>query len=75
MAAWPQQRWQEQRRALARAYSSVAASARRLAADPAAVLDPTPLINLREAFTLTERQARRRPPAYRACTASRSESR
>ena len=65
VAAWPRQRWQEQRRALARAYSWVAASARRLAADPETVLDPTPLLNLREAFTLTERQARRRPPAYR----------
>ena len=65
VAAWPRQRWQEQRRALARAYRWVASSARTLAADPTAVLDPTPLIELRASFTLTERQARRRPPAYR----------
>ncbi len=65
VAAWPRQRWQDQRRALASAYAWVAGSARSLAIDPAATFDPTPLIGLRESFTLTERQARRRPPAYR----------
>jgi uncharacterized membrane protein YccC len=65
VAVWPRQRWHEQKRALADAYDWVAVSARRLATDPVAVLDPNPLIELREAFTLSERQARRRPPAYR----------
>jgi uncharacterized membrane protein YccC len=69
VAAWPRQRSQVQRLALAGAYRSVARHARLLATDPtdAAVVsfDPTPLISLREAFTLSERQARRRPPAYR----------
>jgi uncharacterized membrane protein YccC len=71
VAAWPRQRWQIQRLALAGAYRSVARHARLLATDPAdasgAVVsfDPTPLISLREAFTLSEHQARRRPPAFR----------
>ena len=66
VAAWPQQRWKEQRRALSGAYASVAAAARQLAADPSAVTDPTPLIELREEFSLTERKGRQRPPSYRA---------
>lgn len=65
VAAWPRQRWREQRDALRDAYRAVAGQASKLAADPSATFDPTPLIALREAFTLTERQARRRPPAYR----------
>ena len=65
VAAWPRQRWQTQRRALKHAYGWVADSARAMAADAGAVLDPTPLLELRESFTLTESQARRRPPAYR----------
>lgn len=65
VAVWPHPRWLEQRRALNAAYGWVAASARALAADPAVVLDPTPLLDMREAFTLTESQARRRPTAYR----------
>lgn len=65
VAAWPRQRWKEQRRALSDASAWLAAKARKLVTDPAATLDPTPLIELRESFTLTERQARRRPPAHR----------
>ncbi len=71
VAAWPRQRWQIQRLALANAYRSVARHARLLATestdDTGTVVsfDPTPLIALREAFTLSESQARRRPPAFR----------
>jgi uncharacterized membrane protein YccC len=65
VAAWPAQRWQRQRAALARAYRGLAIDARLLAADPAAPIDIDPLIALRESYTLTERQARRRPPAFR----------
>ena len=65
VAAWPRQRWKEQRRALSGAYAWLAASSRKLVTDPAAPLDPTPLIELRESFTMTERQARRRPTAHR----------
>lgn len=71
VAAWPRQRWQIQREALTNAYRSVARHARLLATEPVDAeralvsFDPTPLISLREAFTLSDRQARRRPPAYR----------
>ncbi len=65
VAAWPRQRWKEQRRALQEAYGWVAAGARRLADEPDAELDPTPLLELRAAYVLTESQARRRPPAHR----------
>lgn len=62
---WPQRRWRVQREALARAYGSLGAYAASLATDPEAHIDPDPLIRLRRAFTLTESQARRRPPVYR----------
>ncbi|MHA3021437.1 FUSC family protein [Mycobacterium sp. BMJ-28] len=65
IAVWPQRRWRAQREALTRAYRSLGADARRLATEPDAQVDRQPLIRLREAFTLTESQARRRPPAYR----------
>jgi uncharacterized membrane protein YccC len=65
VAAWPRQRWKEQRRALSGAYASVAAAARQLAADPSAVADPTPLIELREEFSVSERKGRHRPSSYR----------
>lgn len=65
VAAWPRQRWVAQRTALADAYGWVATTARRLALDPAASWDPTPLMDLREAVGATDRQARRRPPAFR----------
>lgn len=65
VAAWPAHRWQAQQAALADAYRSVAAGARELAADPEAALDVAPLFTLRDTYTMTERQARRRPPAFR----------
>ncbi len=69
IALWPRRRWREQRQALAAAYRSLAADARRLAhegtADAPAV-DTEPLIRLRAAFTLIDgRQVRRRPSEYR----------
>ena len=65
VAAWPRQRWQRQRHALAAAYRTVAAGARELADDPTAVIDVSTLIDLRDAHTVTERQARHQPPAVR----------
>ena len=65
ISLWPQRRWRDQREALARAYRSLGADAKRLASDPGAQVDRQPLIRLREAFTLSESQARLRPPAYR----------
>jgi uncharacterized membrane protein YccC len=65
IAVWPRHRWRVQRDALMNAYRSLGTDARNLATDPHTRLDTAPLIWLREAFTLAERQARRRPPAYR----------
>lgn len=65
IAVWPQRRWRDQRAALTEAYLALGADARRLATDPDAQIDRQPLIRLREAFTVSESQARRRPPAYR----------
>ena len=66
IAAWPTRRWRVQRSALTRAYRSLADDARKLAVDPTGHVDPEPLSSLREAFTLTDRQAGHRPLAYRA---------
>lgn len=66
VAVWPGRRWRVQREAMADAYGAVATHAHALAEDPHAVLDPAPLIALREAFTLTDRQAGRRPTAFRS---------
>ena len=66
VAIWPRRRWRVQRDGLARAYRALAADARSLAEDPSGHVDPEPLLWLREAFTLTDAQARRRPLAYRA---------
>ena len=63
---WPRRRWRVQRTALTRAYRSVAADCRTLATDPSTQVATEPLIFLRNAFTLTEAQAARRPLAYRA---------
>lgn len=65
VAAWPRQHWRVQHAALSAAYRSVADGTRQLAADPAASFDVTPLLALRDTYTVTERQARRRPPAFR----------
>jgi uncharacterized membrane protein YccC len=66
VAIWPRRRWRIQRDGLARAYRALAADARSLADDPTGHVDPEPLLWLREAFTLTDAQARRRPLPYRA---------
>ena len=66
VAIWPRRRWRVQRDGLARAYRALAADARSLGEDPKGHVDPEPLLWLREAFTLTDAQARRRPLAYRA---------
>ncbi|CAN5751996.1 FUSC family protein [soil metagenome] len=74
VAAWPRQRWQVQHLALATAYRSVARHARLLATEPVDAsgsvvsFDPTPLISLREAFTLSDRQTRSRLPERIAMT-------
>jgi uncharacterized membrane protein YccC len=63
---WPRRRWRIQRDALTRAYRSLGVDAQKLAADPEAGVDPAPLLWLRDSFTLTDGQAKRRPLAYRA---------
>ena len=65
IAIWPQRRWRVQRDALTRAYASLGTDAGNLATDPDGHVHPEALITLREAFTLPEGQARRRPPEYR----------
>lgn len=65
IAVWPQRRWRNQSEALTQAYRALGADAHRLATEPGAQIDRMPLIRLREAFTLSEAQAQRRPPAYR----------
>lgn len=65
VAIWPRRRWRAQKEALTRAYGSVAADARKLVADQDIQFDAAPLIWLRDAFTLTESQARRRPASFR----------
>ncbi|MCF6389206.1 FUSC family protein [Mycobacterium sp. MBM] len=62
---WPQRRWRAQRNALTRAYLSLAADADRIVVDPDTRVDIEPLIRLREAFTVSEALAKRRPPIYR----------
>lgn len=66
IVVWPRRRWRTQRVALTRAYRSLAADAEALATDPAHGVSVEPLIYLRDAFTLTEAQAARRPLAYRS---------
>jgi uncharacterized membrane protein YccC len=63
---WPRHRWRLQRDALTRAYRSLGVDAQKLADDPDAGVDPAPLLWLRDSFSLTDGQARRRPLAYRA---------
>ncbi|HEX2285744.1 MAG TPA: FUSC family protein [Mycobacterium sp.] len=62
IAVWPPQRWRVQRDALTRAYRSLAADARRVAAEPEAPVDAAPLTWLRDAFV--DSQANQRPKAY-----------
>lgn len=63
---WPRRRWRLQRDALTRAYRALGADAKRLASDPTVGLDPAPLLWLRDTFTMSDSQAKRRPLAYRA---------
>lgn len=65
IALRPQRRWRVQRSALNRAYLSLAADADRLAVDPDTEIDREPLVRLRDAFTVSEALAKRRPPIYR----------
>ena len=62
IAVWPPQRWRTQSDALAWAYRSLAADARRIAADRDSPLEAAQLTWLRDAFADT--QASRRPEAY-----------
>jgi uncharacterized membrane protein YccC len=62
VAVWPPQRWRAQRDALTKAYRTLAADTRSVAADRNAPVDVGPLISLREAFV--DSQATRRPKAY-----------
>ena len=69
IAVWPQRRWRVQRDALAAAYRSLAADARRIAGgvvDDGPAVDPEPLISLRAAFTAADGQAKRHTPDYRS---------
>ncbi|MGH3675609.1 MAG: FUSC family protein [Mycobacterium sp.] len=61
IAVWPPASWRVRREALARAYRSLSADARSLAADPDARVDTVQLMELREAFTSNAVQ----PHAYR----------
>ncbi|MEH3128822.1 MAG: FUSC family protein [Mycolicibacterium neoaurum] len=65
IALWPQRRWRDQRTALTRAYLSLATYAQGVLTDPGAESDNEPLLRLREAFTVSEAMAKRRPPIYR----------
>jgi uncharacterized membrane protein YccC len=62
IAVLPPQRWRVQRDALTRAYRSLAADARSVAADREATVGAAPLTGLREAFV--DSQATWRPRAY-----------
>ena len=62
IAVWPPQRWRTQSDALAWAYRSLAADARRIATDRDSPLEAAQLTWLRDAFADT--QASRRPKAY-----------
>ena len=65
MVVWPRRRRRTQRAALARAYRSLASDARALSADSTGTVDTKPLVWLKDAFTLTDAQAARRPLVYR----------
>lgn len=69
IALWPQRRWRVQRDALASAYRSLAADARRLAEgsdDDVGAVDPAPLLALRAAFTEVDLRAKRHSADYRS---------
>ena len=62
IAVWPPRRWRAQREGLTRAYRSLAADVRSVAADCSADVDDTPLTWLREVFA--DSQVSQRPRAY-----------
>ncbi len=63
IGVWPPQPWRVQREAMAGAFRSLGADARRMAADAGAEIDPAPLKTLRELFI--DSQMRRHSSAYR----------
>ncbi|RDH79106.1 FUSC family protein [Mycolicibacterium moriokaense] len=65
IAGWPPRRWRLEREALTKVYQSLSSDARRLAVDPAAEVDSTPVLECKEAFSTAETPAGRRAPAYR----------
>ncbi len=65
IAVWPPRRWQLERDALTKVYRSLSADARRLAAEEAAEVDSSQLLECKEAFSATETPSGRRSPAYR----------
>ncbi|MDR7290256.1 putative membrane protein YccC [Mycolicibacterium senegalense] len=62
IAVWPPRRWRAQREGLTRAYRSLAADSRNVAANSAADVDDAPLTWLREVFA--DSQVSQRPRAY-----------
>ncbi|MGB5110397.1 MAG: FUSC family protein [Mycobacterium sp.] len=64
IGVWPQRRWRAQRSALTKAYLSLSADADRIAVEADTRIDREPLIRLRDAFTVSEAPAKRRPPIY-----------
>ena len=62
IAVWPPRRWRAQRDGLTRAYRSLAADARKVAADSAADVDDAPLTWLRAVFA--DSQVSQRPRAF-----------
>lgn len=62
IAVWPPRRWRTQREGLTRAYRSLAADTRSVAADCSAAVDDAPLTWLREVFA--DSQVNQQPRAY-----------
>ncbi|WNG90774.1 FUSC family protein [Mycobacterium sp. ITM-2016-00318] len=65
IAVWPPRRWQRERDALTKVYRSLSADARLLAAEEAAAVDSSQLLDCKEAFSSNETPSARRSPAYR----------
>lgn len=65
IAVWPPRRWRREREALSKVYRSLSADARLLSADPAAEVDSSQLLELKEAFSSNETAPSRPTPAYR----------
>ena len=65
IAVWPPRRWRLEREALTKVYRSLSADARQLAAEPAAEVDSSQLLECKEAFSTNDTQVGRRTSAYR----------